>query len=308
MATNPQNKTNDSTTVPTSQLRNRLYRLGKPVRDFLLFSSAYLALIAMAEVLIVTKLLSLPLSPAVLVAGLLTFAVYGNDRVADVETDEKTAPGRAAFVKRYNRMLYALSALAYGLAVALAVLGGPAAFALALLPGVVWIVYAQDWLPSFGQVKRLKQVFILNSVLVAGAWALVIVFLPIAFAGAAITPAAGVVFVFFFLAAFISVEVPNVRDLAGDREIGVKTLPVVLGIRGTRYFLYSVAGLGVAIVATAYVTDILGWAAAAGLMLSLVILLGITVCLGRTDNNSALTITAECSRLPMLALVIVPLL
>jgi len=308
MATNPQNKTNDSTTVPTSQLRNRLYRLGKPVRDFLLFSSAYLALIAMAEVLIVTKLLSLPLSPAALVAGLLTLAVYGNDRVADVETDEKTAPGRAAFVKRYNQLLYALSAVAYGLAVALAVLGGPIAFGLALLPGAAWIVYAQDWLPSFGHVKRLKQVFILNSVLVAGAWALVIVFLPIAFAGVPITPAAGIVFLFFFIATFVNVEIPNVRDRTGDREIGVKTLPVVLGVDGTRYALYGVTSLIAAILATAFVDGILSLPAVAGLSASLLWLLVVVACLGRSKNNGALTIAAECSRLPALALVVVPLL
>jgi 4-hydroxybenzoate polyprenyltransferase len=287
---------------------DRLHRLGKPVRDFLLYSSAYLALIAIAEVLIVTELLSLPLSPAALVAGLLTFAVYGNDRVADVETDAKTAPGRAAFVKRYHRLLYALSAAAYGLAVALGVLGGPVAFGLALVPGIVWLAYAQDWLPSFGQVKRLKQVFLLNSVLVAGAWALVIVFLPIAFVGAPITPAAGVVFLFFFLATFVNVEIPNVRDRAGDREIGVKTLPVVFGVEGTRYALYSVASVVAAILAAAFLDGIIALPAVIGLAVSLLSLVGVVSFLGRTGNNGALTIAAECSRLPALALFVIPLL
>jgi len=306
MATNPQN-TNDSS-VSNRPIRASLYRLGKPVRDFLLYSSAYLAFIAVAEVLIVTELLSLPLTPAPLVAGLLTFAVYGNDRVADVETDEQTTPARTAFVKRYHRLLYTLSAVAYGLAVALAVLGGPVAFALALVPGAVWIAYAQDWLPVSGRIKRLKQVFILNSVLVAGAWALVIVFLPLAFVGGALTPTAGIVFSLLFLAAFISVEVPNVRDRDGDREIGVKTLPVVLGLRGTRYFLYSIVGLSIAIAVTAFLTGILSQAAAIGFTVSLLVLLGIIRCLGRTDNTGALTIAAESSRLPLLVLVVVPVL
>jgi len=308
MTTNPQNKTNDSTTVPADSVPDRLAQLTEPVRDFLLFSSAYLAVIAMAEVLIVTELLALPLTPAPIVAGLLTFAVYGNDRVSDVETDEKTTPTRAAFVKRYNRLLYFLSAVAYGLALALAVLGGPAAFTLALVPGIAWLCYAQDWLSGLGNVSRLKEIFLLNSALVAGAWALVIVFLPLAFASAPVAPAAGIVFLFFFLASFISVEVPNVRDRAGDREIGVKTLPVVYGVEGTRYALYGVTTLVAAILAAAFVDNLLGLPAMVGFSVSLLCILGVVAGLGRTGNNGALTLAAECSRLPVLALVVVPLI
>jgi len=305
MATNPQN-TNDSS-VSNRPIRASLYRLGKPVRDFLLYSSAYLAFIAVAEVLIVTELLSLPLTPAPLVAGLLTFAVYGNDRVADVETDEQTTPARTAFVKRYHRLLYTLSAVAYGLAVALAVLGGPVAFALALVPGAVWIAYAQDWLPVSGRIKRLKQVFILNSVLVAGAWALVIVFLPLAFVGGTLTPTAGIVFLFFFLSSFIRAEIPNVRDQSGDREIGVKTLPVVLGIRGTRYALYGVTSLAGALLVTALVDDLLTLSEAVWLLISLTYLSCIIASLGRIGSDGRLTIAGECSRLPLLVLVLPPL-
>jgi len=237
----------------------------------------------------------------------LTFAVYGNDRVADVETDEQTTPARTAFVKRYHRLLYTLSAVAYGLAVALAVLGGPVAFALALVPGAVWIAYAQDWLPFSGRIKRLKQVFILNSVLVAGAWALVIVFLPLAFVGGALTPRAGIIFLFFFIATFVNVEIPNVRDRHSDREIGVKTLPVVLGVDGTRYSLYGVTSLVTAIVVTAFVDDILIRSETAWLLASLLCLFGVVACLGRFRNTDALTIAAECSRLPLLVLVVIPL-
>lgn len=307
MATKPQNNTNDSTTVPTTSVVDRVYRITKPARDFLLFSSAYLALIAVAEGLIVTELLELPLTPAPIVAGLLTFAIYGNDRVADVETDQQTTPARAAFVKRYHRLLYTVSAVAYGLAVALAVLGGPAAFALALVPGIVWLGYAQSVLPSFGGARRLKEIFVLNSVLVAGAWALVIVFLPLAFASGQVTPDAGIVFLFFFLATFVNVEIPNVRDRVGDREIGVKTLPVVFGVEGTRYALYAVTALVATMLGAAFASGLLGPASVTGLSVSLLCLLGIVACLGRVGNNGALTIAAECSRLPALVLVAIPL-
>ena len=307
MATKPQKNTNDSSVSPRA-FPSRLYRLGNLLKNFLLFSSAYLAVIATAEVVIVTELLSLPLTPAPLVAGLLTFAVYGNDRVADVETDERTTPARTAFVRRYNRLLYALSAAAYGLAVALAVLGGPVAFVLALVPGAAWLCYAQDWLPSFGRVKRLKQVFVLNSVLVAGAWALVVVFLPLAFVGAPLTPTGGIVCIIFFLATFVDVEIPNVRDRAGDRDVGVKTLPVVVGVRGTRYALYGVTTLGAVVLVTAFSDGLLALGETVWLLVSLLYLTGVVAGLGRVDNDGLLTVAAECSRLPLLVLVLPPLL
>jgi len=297
----------NDTTAAGRSVRARLHRFGRRLKRALLFSSAYLAVIAVAEVLIVTEQLSLPLTPAPVVAGLLTFAVYGSDRVADIEADEATRPARTAFVRRYHGLLYSLSALAYGLAVALAVLGGPSAFALALVPGVVWVCYAKDWIVFTSGIKRLKQVFVLNSVLVAGAWALVMVFLPLAFADAAITPAVGVVFLFFFFGSFIRAEIPNVRDRIGDRKIGVKTLPVMYGVSGTRYALYVVSSLIGAVLVAGFIDNLITVPETVALAGSLSFLTLIAACLGRTSRVGALTIAAECSRLPILALMLVPL-
>ncbi len=298
MQATPQNSTN-RLSVLYGLLQEWVYRLGRPVRDFFLYSSAYLALIAAGEVLVVTELLSLRVTVAPLVAALLTFAVYGNDRVADVEADSKTSPARAAFVRQYQDRLYTLSAVAYGLGVALAVLGGPVAFAMAFLPGVVWLCYASDLFPDCGRLRPLKRVFILNSTLVAAVWAIGMVFLPLVFVGAPITTASGIIFVFFFLTAFANVEIPNIGDRAGDREVGVKTFPVVLGVDGTRYALYGLAGLVAATVGTAFGADILALETTAGLSVSLLCLLSVVACIGRVRND-ILTIAAECSRLPIL--------
>jgi len=92
----------------------------------------------------------LPPSPAAVVVGLVVFAVYTNDRLADVDTDVMSNPGQAAFVRRHRDVLYVLASIAYGLAVALSVLGGPIALAVALLPGVFWVCYATNWIPGAG--------------------------------------------------------------------------------------------------------------------------------------------------------------
>ncbi|MFC7250156.1 UbiA family prenyltransferase [Halomicroarcula sp. GCM10025324] len=311
MATEPQSQSERDvlTLLLNRTTDSQLYDLGKSALNLFLYTSAYLALVAVAEVVIVTELLSLPLTAAPAVAGLLTFAVYGNDRISDLETDAVSAPRRTAYVRRYKDILYVLAALSYGLAVALAVLGGPLAFALSLLPGAIWLLYAQDWLPSIGtNVRRLKEVAVLSSALVAGAWALVIVFLPLAFAGASLTPAAGIVFLFFFLATFVNTEIPNVRDMEGDRQIGVDTLPTLFGVRRTRHLLYGICVLTAVILGGAVAADLLSPVSAGVLVLSLACLAAVTFCLGRVDDEDGLSIAAECTRLPALLLVALTLL
>jgi 4-hydroxybenzoate polyprenyltransferase len=264
------------------------------------FSAAYLAVIAAVDVFIVMYLLSLPPSPAPLVGALVTFAIYANDRLVDLETDAISSPDRAAFVERHADLLYVLAALAYGLAAVLAALGGPLAFALTLLPGAVWVVYAVDWvrLPEV-DVTRLKQLPVVSSVLVAVAWALPVVVLPIMFADAALTPTVGVLFVYFALGAFLSTEVSNVYDIETDAANDVVTLPTMLGVRQTRVVLSGVALLAAAVPAVAVVADYLHVRAALLLAVGVVaVTVGLSV-LHRFDRGRVPTLIAEATHLPV---------
>ncbi|QLK24379.1 UbiA family prenyltransferase [Natrinema zhouii] len=271
----------------------------------LVYSSVYLSLIAMAEVVIVSTLLSLPPSPAAVVVGLVVFAVYTNDRLADADTDAVSNPEQAAFVNRYRDLLSVLASVAYGLAVTLSVLGGPAALAITLLPGAFWVCYATDWIPNTGaRVRRLKDVFLVNTIMVAFAWAVTLTFLPLAFAGSSITIPALVVFAYFFLRVFTNTEIPNVRDIDGDRAIGVLTIPVVFGVDRTRWILSGIdcctAGLVAIVVHTGNLPPVLGLALLAGIGYSL----GITSLVGRYENERLLSKAAECEYLVVFAVLL----
>ena len=269
-----------------------------PVWNALVYSSVYLSLIAMLEVIIVSVLLSLPLTPAPLVVGLVVFAVYTNDRLADADTDAISNPEQAAFVSRYRGPLYVLASMAYGLAVALSVLGGPVALAITLLPGAIWVCYATDWIPGTGvDVRRLKDVFLVNTTVVALAWAVTLTFLPLAFADGNATMAAAIVFAYFFLRVFTNTEIPNVRDVEGDRAIGVSTIPVVFGVDRTRQILAGIdlctaVLVGLAVTA-GHLSPTVGLALLVGIGYSLVV----TSRLGRTENEQLLSKAAECEYL-----------
>jgi 4-hydroxybenzoate polyprenyltransferase len=108
----------------------------------------FTAVVAAVEVAIATVVLGVRWSTAPVAVGLVAFAVYAADHVADAGADAESTPSRARFALRYSDQLMTVAAVSYALAVALAVTAGPAALALVLVPGAVWICYAADWLPA----------------------------------------------------------------------------------------------------------------------------------------------------------------
>lgn len=268
--------------------------VGGQLRNLLVYSSAYLVIIAMLETVLVIAALGLPLSAAPVVIGLLTFSVYAGDRIADLETDDVTNPGQASFVRRHETPLSVLTAAAYGLAIAVSLTGGPLAFVLTLLPGGFWILYASNWLPRAGShFKRLKEVLVVNSLLVAVAWAITLTFVPLAFGDAHLSIGAAVIFGYFVLDRFINTEIPNVRDASGDAAIGVSTLPVVYGERRTRGILYTISVALLGLLAGAFLAGVLTVAVTIALAIGMVYTLGVTAAIGRTSNYAELAIASE---------------
>jgi 4-hydroxybenzoate polyprenyltransferase len=283
----------------------------------------FIALVAAVETLIASVMLGVGLTVAPLVVALVTFAVYTVDHVADADADAASTPRRALLARRYGDQLMIAAALGYGAAVALSIAGGPLALALTLLPGAFWVVYASDWLPDAGRsvgaaltavvpsgrlgagvrakatdgghrrVPRLKDVLVLNSLVVATAWAAALTFLPAAFAGAAVDPVMLVVFAYFLLRSFVDAELPNVRDVEADAAVGVETLPVAFGVERTRSVLYGVDVLVAVVVVGAAVAGLLAWPLVAALGVGLAASVFITSLAGRVDDASVLGVAPD---------------
>ncbi|WP_144799047.1 UbiA family prenyltransferase [Halorubrum depositum] len=300
-----------------------------PMRLLGAFASGapFIALVAAVETLIATVLLGVQLTAAPVVVALVTFAVYTVDHVADADADAVSTPHRALLARRYGDQLMIAATLAYGTAVALAITGGPLALAVTLLPGAFWVAYASDWLPDLGQavsaalsavvprgrlspgaaagatdggrryVPRLKDVLVVNSVVVAAGWATALTFLPVAFTGAAVGPAVPVVFAYFFLRSFVDAELPNVRDVAADTAVGVETLPVAVGVVRTRRLLYGVDLLAAGAVTAAGVAGLLAWPLVGALGVGVAASVCVTSLAGRIDDASVLGVAPDCTYL-----------
>jgi hypothetical protein len=288
----------DTTDVALSGVRR--------VWDSLVYSSAYIAIIAALEVVMVLFILDLSVNPAPLIVGCVTFTIYVNDRVIDIEADAAANPDRTAFVRRHSRTLTGLAAVAYGLAVALAVYGGPGVLGLTLFPLVVWILYAVDWAPANAiPFKRLKELLVVSSVLVAVAWAVTVVLLPVVYVGAPVTPGVAVLVVYFAIGTFIGAEIANVGDVEADRDGDVATLPSTVGVSTTRGLLYGVGAAGIGLLGMAFAAGYFGLWVSVALVTGLVCMLGVVALVGRVSEPELLAIGGECARLPVLVLLLV---
>jgi 4-hydroxybenzoate polyprenyltransferase len=291
---------------PTATARRR----PTAVRRVAAFASGapFLAVVAAVETAIAGVALGVPGPAAPVAVGLAAFAVYAVDHVADAAADVDSTPARARLAMRYGDQLTTAAALSYGLAAALAVRAGPTALALLAVPGVAWIGYASDWLPSAGRaldpfdrvsVPRLKDVFLLNSVAVALAWATAVSVAPLAFAGVAVDPTdptLAVVFGYVAARSFVDVEVPNLRDAAADARNGVATLPVVVGVDGTRLALLAVDAAAAALLAAGWTTGALSPAVAAALGVGLAVAVAVTALADRLAG-AALGVAPDASYL-----------
>jgi len=192
--------------------------------------------VAASKTLFAASLLSVDYSLAPVIVGLLAFAIYNTNNLADIDEDTINSPEKTAFVVRWRQVIIASSVAASVGAMAIALWkGGIPGFCLTLVPFVAAVIYSVPLLP--GGV-RVKDVYLVNTVVVAAAWAIAVTYLPLVLGGTAPASTAVAVCLFFFLRTVVSVEVFNVRDVVGDRENEVTTLPVVLGIPRTKRLLW----------------------------------------------------------------------
>lgn len=261
--------------------------------------------VAAAKVVFAMALLSLSSVVAPVVGALMAFAVYNGNNLADVDEDAVNRPECAALTVRWKREIAAAAALAGAGALALAAVhGGVAAVAVVCVPLVACGLYSLPLVPG-DRVERLKDVFGLNTALVAAAWALPLTYLPVALGGPVPPSHTVPVCAVLFLRTFISVEVFNVRDVAGDRASGVATLPTRLGVSATQRVLLVLDAAALALAASA--VGVLPPLALLALVPVTAFSMGLTLVLDRVRNRPLVCLAKDGEYLALGAFALVVL-
>jgi len=111
-------------------------------------------------------------------------------------------------------------------------------FALLILltPTAIGVLYSVQISPS---IPRLKEIVGAKSILVAFSWSLYGAFLPLTMRGSDL-PSIALVFTYIFMQVIINTILFDFFDTKGDRESGIRTLPIVLGTDKTKKMLFLV--------------------------------------------------------------------
>lgn len=178
-------------------------------------------------------LLSVYTTTVVVIAFLVLLAVYNLNNVFDTNEDETNSPEQAEFVRRRRRRIHAVVVISAVAAAVLSLQGSLSTLMLVVSVFVSGVIYSAESV-------RLKQVFPINTILVAVTLSTVAVGIPVAFVGGAPTTSVFVLAGFFCVRFAVTVELCNIPDIAGDRRAGVTTLPLVFGVRTTKRLIYAI--------------------------------------------------------------------
>jgi 4-hydroxybenzoate polyprenyltransferase len=197
-----------------------------------LTSNAILVSCTTTGILFVSSLLLNSLNVWLLLACFfLTLTTYNLNRLTDLDEDLINAPEKANYAKKHQTGIL-LTVLGSGGAALLF-----ASFCDLFAVCVILIAIGLGCLYSvriFG--FRLKDVFVVKNVTIAGTSVICAAFLPLA-VHFSINMAISLVAYFVFIKVLINTILFDVRDVEGDRLAGAETVPVLLGKQRTKGLL-----------------------------------------------------------------------
>lgn len=231
-------------TNPTATRSGRLVSSLESGLRGLVHSNLFISL-ATTSVAVTTVLLSdLPLEALPLfIVFAATLFVYTVNRFTDLEEDEQNVPRRAAFTRRYGRLWLVLGTALY--------LGAIAVALVLELPGAIYML-APLLAAVLYSVVGIKRVFFVKNLFVGLAWGII----PLGvgyYYGQLWT--AEILFLAGYVTAMITIAavIFDVKDIEGDREEGIATIPSAVGPARTRT-LSQLGNVAVALAVVAVVT------------------------------------------------------
>ena len=174
-----------------------------------------------------------------LMVFLVTYAVYGLDRLAGLDEDRLSHPERVRFLEHRRRPFTASVALAFLGAVGLAALSGWVTLLVPVAPAVI-VLYSGSLSERLFRVRGpdLKRYFLVKDAAIASGWTFL---LPLGalYMGRPLDGRAILFTAPLFVKLFVMASIYDFKDIDSDRRAGVRTLPVVLGESPSRLVLQA---------------------------------------------------------------------
>lgn len=203
----------------------RLTTLSVSVVGFLVYSNLFISIAATSVAYATMRLLELPPDPiALFIVFAATLFVYSLNRITDIEEDETNLPSRAAFTEQYGRLLFAIGIVLYLAAIAGGVWFGIRGAPFLVLPAIVAALYS---------LFRVKQLLLVKNLIVGISWGIIPVGVGVYY-DIGVPTELVVLAGFFTVMLTVAAAVFDIKDIEGDREEGIRTVPIVYGVAATR--------------------------------------------------------------------------
>lgn len=173
-----------------------------------------------------------------LIVFLLTYAVYGMDRLASLEEDRLSHPQRTRFLQR-NRWPFAISiVLAFSGSLVLAATSGWVVTLIPIAPMAVMFysgTLSQKVLVT--QRRHLKQRFIIKDICIASGWAFLLLVTSV-YLNRPMGTGTWLFLIPLLMKLFVMAAAYDFKDITSDRNAGIRTLPVVIGEGSSKLVLH----------------------------------------------------------------------
>lgn len=167
---------------------------------------------------------------------LMTLSVYSLNKLTDIKEDSINRPERIKFLKGKEKLVLAYSLAAFFVSAVLAYLIKPEALIIILIPLIANAAYSSRMLPN---IPRLKDIPAVKNIVVGLSWALVCTLMPaINISDATYAQVLPIVYL-MTVKDFTNSTLCDLKDISGDRESGVRTIPVILGAQKTKQILMT---------------------------------------------------------------------
>jgi len=172
-------------------------------------------------------------SPSIILlvmAYLFSYGAYMLNRGSEVSQDSISDPTRTNFLQGRTRYLTTISCISFGVGYLLAATVGIVFFGALLVPLVLAFAYTVGSKRMEGLIgaRRLKDKLLIKNVVISFGWSLIPLLVGLYYKSLPLVLFAFAPFVFLRLMS--NTVFFDLRDVRADREFGVRTAPVVLGV------------------------------------------------------------------------------
>ncbi len=176
-----------------------------------------------------------------LIIFLMTFSLYSLNRITDKDEDSINNPKRVAAITLFEKPLLALIALAYFLALVFGAQANLPTFLTVIAILLIGILYSVKIpvLKGLLGFPRFKDMLFGKNLFIGLNWVLAMVMVPAAYHLVEINLGFAVLAVFIFIRSIINSGVFDLADIEGDKNAGIRTLPILLGPKKTMWLFYG---------------------------------------------------------------------